>query len=232
MEHYQLIKIAHSAVAVLVLLGLLAHVFMLWKAQRSGDADVLQRKLKRTRFISVPVLALLALTLPFSGYWMVDMTGLPLSQMWLFASSLLFSLLVILGLLLSGKQPVVCPAGDPGPVAFQAPARLAGGGGDAGTSRLEALVHGLCGADHYPADRDHGADGRQAGLRGCSQKGLQARAVTLFFCACRVSALLIQRSDITGQPRFSASACRRGSGSTAKAWLTCSSSGKSFIESL
>ncbi|SNS93130.1 DUF2269 family protein [Pseudomonas segetis] len=112
MEHYQLIKIAHSAVAVLVLLGLLAHVFMLWKAQRSGDAGVLQRKLKRTRFISMPVLALLALTLPFSGYWMVDMTGLPLSQMWLLASSLLFALLVILGLLLSGRLRVWLALGE------------------------------------------------------------------------------------------------------------------------
>ncbi|ARU86771.1 DUF2269 family protein [Pseudomonas sp. M30-35] len=106
MEHYQLVKIAHSAVAILLLLGLLAHVFMLWKAQRSADAAVLQRKLKRTRFISMPVLGLLALTLPFSGYWMVDMTGLPLSQMWLLASSVLFAVLVILGLLLSGRLRV------------------------------------------------------------------------------------------------------------------------------
>ncbi|MFI8480255.1 DUF2269 family protein [Pseudomonas sp. NPDC078700] len=112
MEHYQLVKIVHSAVGVLLLLGLLAHVFMLWKAQRSGDAAVLQRKLKRTRFISMPVLGLLALTLPFSGYWMVDMTGLPLSQMWLLASSVLFAVLVILGLLLSGRLRVWLALGE------------------------------------------------------------------------------------------------------------------------
>ncbi|MEH6367350.1 hypothetical protein AX279_22860 [Pseudomonas sp. J237] len=106
MEHYQLVKIAHSAIAGLLLLGLLAHFFMIFKARRGGDAAVLQRKIKRTRMISLPVLGLLALTLPFSGYWMVDKTGLPLSQMWLLASSGLFALMVILGLLLSGRLRV------------------------------------------------------------------------------------------------------------------------------
>ena len=42
MDNYLLLKIAHSLPAILVLLGLLAHLFMLWKAQRNGDAAVLQ----------------------------------------------------------------------------------------------------------------------------------------------------------------------------------------------
>lgn len=112
MEHYQLVKIIHSAVGVLLLLGLLAHVFMLCKAQRGGDVAVLQRKLKRTRYISMPVLGLLALTLPFSGYWMVDLTGLPLSQMWLLASSVLFAVLMVFGLLLSGRLRVWLALGE------------------------------------------------------------------------------------------------------------------------
>jgi uncharacterized membrane protein len=103
MEHYQLLKLAHSLPGILLLLGVLAHVLMLWKAARGGDAQVLQRKLRRTRSISLPLLGLLALSLPVSGWWLVDLAGWPLGQIWLLASSLLFALLVIGGLLLSGR---------------------------------------------------------------------------------------------------------------------------------
>lgn len=103
MEHYQLLKIVHSAPGVLLLLGVLAHVFMLWKAAKGGDALVLQRKLKRTRLISLPVFGLLALSLPVSGWWMVNLAGFPLGQAWLLASSVLFGVLVLVGLLLNGR---------------------------------------------------------------------------------------------------------------------------------
>ena len=103
MEHYLLLKILHSAPGLLLLLGVAAHVFMLWKAQRSGDVAVLQRKLKRTRQISLPVLGLLVLSLPVSGWVLVDMVGWPLSHTWLLASSLLFVLLMLVGLLLAGR---------------------------------------------------------------------------------------------------------------------------------
>ncbi|UTW06155.1 DUF2269 family protein [Pseudomonas benzenivorans] len=103
MEHYQLLKIAHSLPAVLLVLGVLAHVLMLWKAARSGDAAVLQRKLARTRSISLPVLGLLALSLPVSGWLLVDGAGWSLGQTWLLASSVLFGLLVVCGLLLGGR---------------------------------------------------------------------------------------------------------------------------------
>ena len=39
MEHYLLVRILHSAPGVLLLLGLIAHAFMLFKAQRGGDSD-------------------------------------------------------------------------------------------------------------------------------------------------------------------------------------------------
>lgn len=103
MEHYQLLKILHSAPGVLLLLGVLAHVFMLWKAARSGDGAVLQRKLKRTRLISLPVFGLLALSLPVSGWWLVNLAGFPLGQTWLLASSVLFAVLMLIGLLLAGR---------------------------------------------------------------------------------------------------------------------------------
>ncbi len=120
MEHYQLLKIAHSAPGILVLLGVLAHVFMLWKAARGGDSAVLQRKLQRTRLISLPVLGLLALSLPVSGWWLVDLVGFPLGQTWLLASSVLFGVLVLIGLLLNGRLAAWQALGDsPAPVSLQ-----------------------------------------------------------------------------------------------------------------
>jgi len=103
MEHYKLLYIAHAALAILLPLGLIAHMVILWKAWRRADAAVLQQKLKRTRLISLPLLAVLALLLPLSGWWLVHLAGWPLGQLWLLASSLLFLLLVPLGLLLGGR---------------------------------------------------------------------------------------------------------------------------------
>lgn len=103
MEHYLLFKILHSAVAVLLPLGVIAHIFMLWKAQRRGDLAVLQRKVRRTRVMSLPVFAVLAATLPVSGFYLVHVAGWPLSQLWLLLSSVLFIVMFIVGLLLSGR---------------------------------------------------------------------------------------------------------------------------------
>lgn len=103
MDNYLLLKIAHSLPGILLLLGLLAHLFMLWKAARGGDPAVLQRKLQRTRRISLPVLAVLALSMPISGFALVNMVGWSLGQTWLLVSNILFVLLVVLGLLLAGR---------------------------------------------------------------------------------------------------------------------------------
>lgn len=103
MQHYLLLRIAHSLPAILLLLGVLVHVFMLWKAWRGGDAAVLQRKLRRTRVLSLPLLGVLALSLPVSGWWLVDSQGWPLGQTWLLGSSLLFGVLAGFGLLLAGR---------------------------------------------------------------------------------------------------------------------------------
>ncbi|OEC33684.1 Uncharacterized membrane protein [Pseudomonas cuatrocienegasensis] len=103
MEHYPLLKMLHSIPAILLLVGILVHIFMLWKAARGGDAALLTRKLQRTRSISLPVLAVFALSLPLTGWWMVSLVGLPLSQTWLLVSSLLFVVLVPLTLLLAGR---------------------------------------------------------------------------------------------------------------------------------
>lgn len=103
MEHYQLLKYAHLIPAVLLLAGVIAHCFMLWKAHRSGDAAVLSRKLRVTRRYSLPALGLLALSLPVSGWWLVHLVGLSLGASWLLFSAKLFGLLMLFGLLLYGR---------------------------------------------------------------------------------------------------------------------------------
>lgn len=103
MEHYPLLKMLHMLPGILLLVGVPVHLFMLWKASRSSDNAVLQRKLKRTRLISLPVLGLLALSLPVTGWLLVDLVGWPLSQTWLLLSSVLFAVLMLVGLLLAGR---------------------------------------------------------------------------------------------------------------------------------
>lgn len=103
MEHYQLLKFAHLIPAVLILAGFIAHAFMLWKANKGGDAAVLTRKLRVTRLYSMPAIGLVTLSLPVSGWWLVHTVGLPLGASWLLYSAVLFALLVLFGLLLHGR---------------------------------------------------------------------------------------------------------------------------------
>lgn len=97
-----MIRIGHSVPAVLLMLGLLAHILMVWRAKGKEPA-VLQQKLQRTRAISLPIFALLALSLPITGWWMTHITGLPLSQKWLMISIALLPLIFIFGALLYGN---------------------------------------------------------------------------------------------------------------------------------
>ena len=119
MEHYQLLNIVHSVLAILLTLGLIAHIVMLWKAWRRADPAVLQQKLRRTRLFSLPLLAVLALLLPLTGWWLAHLAGFPLGQLWLLASSVLFLVLVPLGLLLGGRLRAWQGLGD-----MPAPAKL------------------------------------------------------------------------------------------------------------
>ncbi|MCP9339878.1 DUF2269 family protein [Stutzerimonas xanthomarina] len=119
MEHYQLLNMTHAALAILLTLGLIAHIIMLWKAWRRADPVVLQNKLRRTRLMSLPLLAVFALLLPVTGWWLAHLAGLPLGQLWLLASSVLFLVLVPLGLLLGGRLRAWQALGDtPAPAAL------------------------------------------------------------------------------------------------------------------
>lgn len=103
MEHYLLFKIIHSAIAVLLPLGVIGHIFMLYKARKRGDLAVLQRKVRRTRLMSLPAFGVLAATLPVSGFYLVHIAGWPLSQLWLLLSTGLFIVMFVVGLLLAGR---------------------------------------------------------------------------------------------------------------------------------
>lgn len=102
MDHYLTVRIVHGAAAVLLILGLLVHLFLLWRA-RTAEPAVLERKLRRTRLFSLPLFALLWLSLPVSGWWLTHWAALPLSQLWLLASILLLPVFVPFWFLLSGN---------------------------------------------------------------------------------------------------------------------------------
>lgn len=120
MEHYLLLKIVHAASAVLLLLGVLAHLLMLWRAVRRGEPAVLARKLRNTRRFSSPALALVALSLPVTGWWLAHIVGWPLGQLWLLGSSLLLLPLLLVWLLLDGRLRAWIALGEsPAPAGLQ-----------------------------------------------------------------------------------------------------------------
>ncbi|HHX34119.1 MAG TPA: DUF2269 family protein [Gammaproteobacteria bacterium] len=96
MDSYLALRIGHSIPAILLILGVIAHIVIVWRAKGKEPA-VLAQKLHRTRVISLPVFAVLAFTLPVTGWWMTHLVGLPLSQKWLMISIALLPLLFIFG---------------------------------------------------------------------------------------------------------------------------------------
>ncbi|MDY0250526.1 MAG: DUF2269 family protein [Pseudomonas sp.] len=102
MESYLVLRISHSVPAILLILGVLAHIVIVWRAKGKGHA-VLAAKLRRTCMISLPVFSVLAATLPITGWWLSHLSGRPLSQQWLTISIVLMPVLFVLGGLLYGN---------------------------------------------------------------------------------------------------------------------------------
>ncbi|NLZ79849.1 MAG: DUF2269 family protein [Gammaproteobacteria bacterium] len=96
MENYLALRMAHSVPAVLLLLGVLVHILIVWRAKGKEPA-VLAQKLHRTRVISLPVFAVLTLSLGMTGWWMTHAAGWPLNQKWLMISIALLPLIFIFG---------------------------------------------------------------------------------------------------------------------------------------
>ncbi|QEY57688.1 DUF2269 family protein [Pseudomonas sp. C27(2019)] len=102
MDSYLVLRISHSVPAVLLILGVLVHIAIVWRAKNKGPV-VLAQKLRRTCMISLPVFSILAVTLPITGWWLSHLSGRPLSQMWLTISIILMPVLFIFGGLLYGN---------------------------------------------------------------------------------------------------------------------------------
>lgn len=100
MNSYLAIRISHSLPAILLVLGLIAHLIILWRASKK-DPVTLSAKLARSRKLSLPLFALLLLSLPVSGWWLTHLAGFPLGQTWLLVSIALLPLLFVLLWLLS-----------------------------------------------------------------------------------------------------------------------------------
>lgn len=102
MDSYLVLRISHSIPAILLILGVLAHIVIVWRAKGKGPV-VLAQKLRRTCMISLPVFTVLAATLPITGWWLSHLSGRPLSQKWLMISIALMPVLFIFGGLLYGN---------------------------------------------------------------------------------------------------------------------------------
>ena len=102
MDSYLVLRISHSIPAILLILGVLAHIIIVWRAKGKGSV-VLAQKLRRTSMISLPVFTVLAATLPITGWWLSHLSGRPLSQKWLMISIILMPVLFIFGGLLYGN---------------------------------------------------------------------------------------------------------------------------------
>ncbi|NLY13159.1 MAG: DUF2269 family protein [Gammaproteobacteria bacterium] len=96
MDSYLALRISHSVPAILLILGLIAHIVIVWRAKGKEPA-VLQQKLRRTRVISLPAFAVLAASLPVTGWWLAHLSKWPLSQKWLLISIALLPLLFVFG---------------------------------------------------------------------------------------------------------------------------------------
>ena len=86
MDSYLTLRLSHGIPAILLMLGVIAHIVIVWRAKGKEPA-VLAEKLRRTRMISLPIFTLLAVTLPITGWWLSHLSGRPLSQKWLMLSN-------------------------------------------------------------------------------------------------------------------------------------------------
>ena len=102
MDSYLVLRISHSIPAILLILGVLAHIVIVCRAKGKGPV-VLAQKLRRTCMISLPVCIVLSATLPINGWWLSHLSGRPLSQKWLMISIALMPVLFIVGGLLYGN---------------------------------------------------------------------------------------------------------------------------------
>ncbi|MDH4582342.1 DUF2269 family protein [Pseudomonas sp. BN415] len=103
MENYLLFRILHGLATLLFFGGLTGLAWYGWRSFRSGDSALIGPSLRRILLIGVPLLILAAVSLPVSGWWMVNLAGLPLGQTWLLGGAILYLFGCIAWLLLFGR---------------------------------------------------------------------------------------------------------------------------------
>ncbi|KJZ65729.1 DUF2269 domain-containing protein [Pseudomonas fluorescens] len=91
METLTALKVAHMVATVLLLVSALGLAIWVWRTRRNGDATAYARTLQRPRVFIWLVMGLALLSMPFTGWWMVHLVGWPLGQIWLLASSVLYT---------------------------------------------------------------------------------------------------------------------------------------------
>jgi uncharacterized membrane protein len=114
METLTALKIAHVLATVLLLVGALGLAIWVWRARRNGDATAHARTLQRPWVFVWLVMGLALLSMPFTGWWMVHLVGWPLGQMWVLASSLIYTVgaLAVFWLLVRLNKLRVAPGGN------------------------------------------------------------------------------------------------------------------------
>ena len=91
METLTALKVAHMVATVLLLVSALGLAIWVWRTRRNGDATAHSRTLHRPQVFIWLVMGLALLSMPITGWWMVHLVGWPLGQIWLLASSVLYT---------------------------------------------------------------------------------------------------------------------------------------------
>ncbi|MBK5353585.1 DUF2269 domain-containing protein [Pseudomonas sp. TH41] len=91
METLTALKMAHMVATVLLLVSALGLAIWVWRTRRNGDPTAHARTLQRPRVFIWLLMGLALLSMPFTGWWMVNLVGWPLGQTWLLASSVLYT---------------------------------------------------------------------------------------------------------------------------------------------
>ena len=91
METLTALKVAHMVATVLLLVSALGLAIWVWRTRRNGDATAHARTLQRPQVFIWLVMGLALLSMPITGWWMVHLVGWPLGQIWLLASSVLYT---------------------------------------------------------------------------------------------------------------------------------------------
>lgn len=95
MEYVTALKTLHVAAIVLLLLSGLSLAAGFIKVRLEGDTKVQNRLLYRPLLFAWILMAVCLAALPFSGWWLVHLTGLSLGQTWILASSLIYTVAII-----------------------------------------------------------------------------------------------------------------------------------------